>query len=481
MKYLLLFLLLHFGFQLLAQTGCDCRQNLDSVANRLERDYPGFPLKNTRSLAYRERMEDFRKKSVQFHTAKTCQALLQQYLAWFEDGHLGVSYSGDVFERKKILPQATPTWKGLSAELARKFLDSLRSGDSLIGIWESYESFYKVFIWKKAGERMYRAYLLETINPNWKAGEVKMEFFEGNDQKWKCRFYTSDHSPEEPEFHLHRNLLEIEKITVWNRIYPTEKQAVPVESFVSARYKWTQEFRIWDRQTFYIQFQNLNAGIKPLVDSLFRVHKMEIASRPFLIVDLRDNEGGDLTAFESLWPWVLDGPAVLFGSRYFCTPGNLEAYRRQIETLQDQLDPGFHDLLSDMEKNRGAWLEISNDTLRPDTVTLMPQKVVLLVNEKCKSSVEDFVLTARNSRKVIVAGTRTGGVVDFEETVDVPLPDASLTLFHPIGISNRLPDFPLDGKGISPDWPLPDQGKAWQPWVRKVVQKLKRNSSAQPE
>jgi hypothetical protein len=170
---------------------------------------------------------------------------------------------------------------------------------------------------------------------------------------------------------------------------------------------------------------------------------------------------------------VLDKPSVLFGTRFFCSPGNLEAYKRQIENLHDQLDPGFDDLLKDMENHRGAWLEIPNDTLRPDSVLARPAKVVLLVNQKCKSSVEDFLLTARNSQKVIVAGTSTGGVVDFEETVDVPLPDPSLILFHPIGISNRLPGQPLDGKGIEPDWLLEDRERAWQPWVRQVLRRLK--------
>ena len=473
-RFFLFFLFTLAAASLRGQSACDCRSNLDSAARRLERNYPGYPFKNTQSAGYNLFFLKISQEAERVQSAKSCHGLIQRWLQWFGDGHLGVSYSGDVFKPKKIKTQQTPVWENLDENRARKLLDSLASGDSLVGIWESYESFYKVLIWKNKGESIYRAYLLETINQNWRAGEVKMEFFPNGSGKWKCRFYTSDHSPEEPEFLLNRNLLEIDKITVWNRLYPAVPNPIPVESFVSSKYKWTQEFRIWDKQTFYIQFQNLNAGIKPLVDSLFRAHRKEILSRPYLIVDLRDNEGGDLTAFESLWPYVLDKPSVLFGTRFYCTPGNLEAYKRQIENLHDQLDPGFDDLLKDMEKHRGAWLEIPNDTLRPDSVFARPSKVVLLVNQKCKSSVEDFLLTARNSSKVIVAGTPTGGVVDFEETVDVPMPDPSLILFHPIGISNRLPQQPLDGTGIQPDWPLSENGHAWQPWVRKVVSKLKK-------
>jgi hypothetical protein len=455
------------------ERACNCLSVLDSVVRHLSTNYPA---KETRKKWFEDgHLKPFREKATRIPDAKTCHSLLKIFLADFKDGHLGVSYSGDVFKPKKIKPQNRPEWPGLNEQRARAFLDSFPQKDSLTGIWESYESFYKALICKTKDGKGYRAYIIETINANWKPGEVKMEFLPDEKGKWVCTFFTSDHSPEQPDFTLNKNLLEIDKITVWNKLYPKTINPIPVESFVSSKYKWTQEFRAWDKETFYIQLQNLEPGVGPLIDSLVQMHKPAILKSRNLILDLRDNQGGDLTAFDPFWPLILDRPAVLYGTTWFCSPGNLESYDRQIESLDGQIDPEFQILAKEMRQHKGQFWTLPNDTLIPDTVFPYPEKVILLVNEQCKSSTEDFILTARTSGKVVVAGTSTGGVADLEETVDVGLPCPELVLFHPIGISNRLPQIPLDGIGIAPDWPLKSGSRAWQPWVREVVRRCRQS------
>jgi len=304
-----------------------------------------------------------------------------------------------------------------------------------------------------------------------------MEFFPDSKGNLACTFYTSDHSPEHPSYKLVKNILEINKITVWNRIYPAEKSPEPVEAYVSARYKWTQEFKPWNKDVFYVQLQNITAGVKPLIDSLLNQNLNQILSCETLILDLRDNDGGDLTAFNSFWPFILSGKTVIYGTTYHCTPFNVKAWCQQILDMQGQIDTGFIAMATEMKEHTGSTWKIENDTLEPELDYKKPERIVLLVNRNCKSSTENFILAAKKSTKVVVAGERTGGVADFEETVDVPLPCPSLILFHPIGVSNRLPDFRLDGIGIEPTIPLNSKSKAWQPWVREIVKVLNQKKN----
>ena len=153
---------------------------------------------------------------------------------------------------------------------------------------------------------------------------------------------------------------------------------------------------------------------------------------------------------------------------------DLPAVVAKLNELEGQVDPEFQRFVMEMQSHSGESWHIENDTLFPESFLPNPEKVVLLVNRKCKSSTEDFILACKQSSKVVVAGTRTGGVADFEEVVDVPLPCPSLILFHPIGISNRLPGMPLDGVGIQPDIHL-KPSKAPQIWVNKVLQYLRKN------
>lgn len=451
---------------------CQCRANLDSVLRHIRVNYPGYPLKNTSGKDFESFLQKAREEADRTVLSKECQKVINSFLGWFGDGHLGVSYSGDVFKPKQIRTQNTPVWEGLTEEIAKHYIDSLPVKDSMTGIWEGYESFYKALICKTPDGRGYRAFLIETINHNWKPGEVKMEFFPDEKGKMICTFYASDHKPEHPKFVHRKNILEIKKTTVWNRIYPADDHPESVEAYVSARYKWTQEFRPWNQDVFYVQLQNITAGVKPLIDSLVHEYRKQILSTKTLILDLRDNEGGDLTAFESFWPILLDGKAVIYGTTYLCTPYNVAAYSKQIESMKGQIDPEYLEMAREMAAHTGGTWTIPNDTLVPESKHAFPEKIILLVNGVCKSSTEDFILALKPGKKVIVAGERTGGVADFEETVDVNLPCPSLILYHPIGISNRLPIQPIDGVGIQPDIVLHSKSKAWQPWVREVLKEI---------
>jgi len=448
---------------------CNCTENLDSITHHIESNYPFFLFKKTNDNAYLLHKNQLRTESFSIKDAKKCHKLLQLFLEWFRDGHLGVSYSGDVFKPKKIKNQNTSFWANLTEENAKKYCDSIGNKDPMVGIWESYESFYKALIAKSKDEKGYEAYLISTINRNWKPGEVKMEFKPDPKGKLKCTFYTSDHSAELPRFILNNNILEINKTTVWNRIYPKTENKKSVESYVSARYKWTQEFRPWNKEVFYIQLQNINAGVKPLIDSLIKKNTRAIQESDKLIIDLRDNEGGDLTVFDLLLPFIITKNAIQYGTKYFCTTANLKNYQTQMAELEGEIDPEYEAFVYEMNKNEGKIWKVENDTIQPDLNFKKPKQVILLMNEKCKSSTEDFILTVQSGSEAIVAGQKTGGVADFEEVVDVALPCPDLILFHPIGLSNRLPESPLDGKGIEPDILLKSKSKAWQPWIREVL------------
>jgi hypothetical protein len=144
----------------------------------------------------------------------------------------------------------------------------------------------------------------------------------------------------------------------------------------------------------------------------------------------------------------------------------------QIESMKGQIDPEYLEMAREMTAHTGGTWTIPNDTLVPESNYSLPEKIILLVNGVCKSSTEDFILALKPGKRVILAGERTGGVADFEETVDVNLPCSSLILYHPIGISNRLPLQPIDGIGIVPDIILHSRSKAWQPWVREVLKEI---------
>lgn len=464
----LLFLISFFVGQLAMAQICPCLQVFDSLSNHLKINYPGFNIGEERAN-YQSLFLKIRNEVVLVSDPKKCTEKLNEYLTIFRDGHLAARHTGSIFKKEKI-KSGIPAWPDVSEDSAQNYLNFRKDADSLEGIWESYDGLYKVFIRREFGGK-YSGYLLETVNQNWQKGEVKM-VFEPQKKGLILRYFMSAHDAKSPGFTLNRNILEIKNRIVFQKIYPKVADAIPFESFVSGSFGLSEDFLQWNAETFYIQLQNISAGNKPLIDSLIRKNDQSIRKSKNLILDLRDNGGGDFTCFDNFWPYILSGPAVVFGTTFHCTPTNISAYKKQISKLESEILPDFQDLALEMEKHNGQNWQIPNDTITIEKPLAFPQRVILLVNGKCKSSTENFILTARQSRKVIVAGEPTGGVADFEELVDFPIWGNEIILQMPIGRSNRLPDYPIDGVGIEPTIPLKTKNKAWQPWVKQVLRQL---------
>lgn len=459
-------LLLVPGIFIRAQVpACVCARVFDSLSRHLQINYPGYE---------KERVKNFVSPAFGPSTSKeACSKLLNQYVSQFGDGHLQIRYSGNVFEDENR-NDAQPLWPDITEEKAKWMLDTARNLDSLEGIWESYDALYKVYIRKEGS--IFVGYLLETVNQNWKKGEVKMIFENRGQGGFRLKYYLSSHKPRRHSFTQIRNILEIKNRIVFQKMYPAVSNPIPFESYVSGSFGVTEQFLQWDKETFYIQLQNITSGNKMLIDSLIHQNTPAILKSSVLVIDLRDNEGGDFTCFENLWPFVLTGPAVVYGTTFLCTAANVSAYQLQVQKLGTDIIPDFQQFAIEMNAHIGENWRVENETLYPsENAGYGPARVVLLVNGKCKSSTENFVLTARQSKKVTVAGTPTAGVADYEEVVDFQLACPELTLQMPIGKSNRLPLFPLDGVGIVPDILLsPGGGNGWQKWVGQVLKKLRR-------
>lgn len=448
---------------------CPCIQVLDSLNIHLKINYPGYE-PGIRQEDWATWFEHFQREVANENDSKKCAEKLTVFLSIFKDGHLGVRHSGSIFKKEKV-KHGIPAWPDISEDSSRNYLDSRSSTDSLEGIWESYDGLYKVFI-RKENSQKYLGYLLETVNQNWKKGEVKMTFQPTKKGKLKLKYFMSAHEAKSPKFKLDRNILEITNRIVFQKIYPKVDHPIPFETFVSGSFGISEDFIQWNSETFYIQLQNISAGNKPLIDSLIHKNDPAIRKSKNLIIDLRDNGGGDFTCFDNFWPYILSGPAVVYGTTFHCTQANVSAYKTQIRAMEAGIVPDFQDLALELETHIGQVWKIANDTLTIEKPLGMPQKVILLVNGQCKSSTENFILTALQSKKVVVAGERTGGVADYEELVDFNLFGNEIILQMPIGRSNRLPVYPIDGTGIEPKIKLKTRNRAWQPWVKQVLKRM---------
>jgi hypothetical protein len=91
------------------------------------------------------------------------------------------------------------------------------------------------------------------------------------------------------------------------------------------------------------------------------------------------------------------------------------------------------------------------DTQARDSIRCAPERIGILMDNRCASAAEEFLLLARQSRKVVLFGSNSRGCLDYSNVRKIPLPSGSRVLGVPMSRSRRLPQSPVDGHGIAPD------------------------------
>jgi C-terminal processing protease CtpA/Prc len=94
--------------------------------------------------------------------------------------------------------------------------------------------------------------------------------------------------------------------------------------------------------------------------------------------------------------------------------------------------------------------------IKEDTIYPNPKRVGIIINERNASAAEQFLLRAKESKKVILFGNRnTKGVLDYSNCDFEDLPSGNYQLKWPQSRSRRLPEHPIDNIGIAPDVVIP--------------------------
>ena len=187
----------------------------------------------------------------------------------------------------------------------------------------------------------------------------------------------------------------------------------------------------------------------------------EITSRPYLIVDLRGNGGGNDMNFQTLMALVYSQPYLTHGVELYATPDFLSLYRKlATENPKETWAKFCQDMADSVAQHLGGYV------LRPglqrirlikrDSVYPYPRKVGILIHGRNASSAEQFILEAKNSEKVTLFGNEpTQGTIDLSNVYSFTSPLGWFQLSIPTTRSCRWPDITIAGKGIAPQIPVP--------------------------
>jgi hypothetical protein len=487
MKRFTILLLVLFSVKVNAQTECNCQKNFDEIFQKVRDNYSAYSMKVNASTkpAFDALTKKVKDKSAGVTDPKECYTILKEWTEFFKDGHLFINTQTPfvVEEPKDAMTKravAVPTQKFGSEQIFQAHLTANLDKLSYVeGIWESDDKVYRIGIIKDAtnGNKFY-GFLLNKRDNLWVIGKTKFVLEQLSELKFKTTYYYADFTPEITITNVVKNLLVMENIYKFNKLSPIPKEFASQDDLIH---------RIPDYRVEKLDSNNTLLKLPPFtmanaelyVSELVKQNEGLIRSSKNLIIDLRNNPGGDESVFDAIFPFIANGPIVRRGSKIRASMENQILLNHELKAIQDypqyakNLDPKLRDIIRKMQMNPGTIITGADKTFSFSASTANPQKVVILVDKNTASSAESLSLEAKQSSKTILMGTNTKGAFDYTEVRDWGLPCYAWRLALPLGYSYRLPLTPLEGIGIKPDVRIPDTEVDWVGFAVKYLNTLK--------
>lgn len=239
-------------------------------------------------------------------------------------------------------------------------------------------------------------------------------------------------------------------------------------------------FKTINKQTVYLRISTFSGAVRKTIDSVILKHKKTILKTPNFIIDIRNNGGGSDSSYRKLLPLLYTNPIRSIGIEFLSTTLNNQRMLDFINNPKWGFDQDgkkwAKQSFDKLEKQKGSFVNLSStmvDEIKYDTIYKFPKRVGIIINGKNGSTAEQFLLDAKQSKKVKLFGTTTKGVLDISNMHFVTFPSRKFELGYGLSRSMRIPEMAIDEKGIQPDFFLDEEIKK-EDWIEFVTKSLEK-------
>jgi hypothetical protein len=451
---------------------CTCESNFEWLKKTFEENDAGFQyiIDKKGQAAYNIHNQMMLEKIKTVKSSTECSRLLYQWLTFFRSGHIGIERLTNETTTSQNVSQAahkTKMWEGSISQF-EKYIDTKKEAD-YEGIWGI--GTYKIGI-KKEGTN-YIGFIIEADVDGWREqGQVKLKI-EQNGDNLKSTFYMRDYSIDEsenPEL-TGSNYLQIGQWLL-KRLRPVFPADPIVENYfksINSRNPYLEEF---NANTLYLRIPSFGYENKSAIDKVLSENKEKIIKTENLIIDLRSNGGGSDQCFEELLPFLYTNPIRTISVEFLSTAQTNKVF------LEYSTNPDFDENMRQWAKNvydklqerLGEFVFTFNTPIsidRQDNVYEYPKNVGIIINEGNASTTEQFLLAAKQSKKVKLFGVTTSGALDISNMASIESPCKEFRLHYCLSRSMRIPGMTIDDIGLQPDFYL-DKTIPQYKWVEFV-------------
>lgn len=323
-------------------------------------------------------------------------------------------------------------------------MEELQTSKTTEGIYYfKFDTAYKIAVVKsKYPLTDYMGIIISSKLPTWKKGMIKFEARHIEDSLLKGVLYMRNHLPKEEWFSLGKNIIGGD----WQR------EGTLPEPFIS-NYVPVASKKLTGK-TLYIKISSFSPSNGKNIDSVFNVNKALLDTMPNLVLDIRGNGGGSDFTFHPILPYIYTNPVKDYGVDVLATEANIDGWKKILDDpdLSAENKQAILDIIKKMEANKDRLVSLGNDGIDSSFSALpYPRKIVILIDKGCASTTEQFLLAAKQSKKVILMGEHTNGTLDYSNVRQAKFSCMPYTLRYSTTRSHRVDiNQGIDNKGINP-------------------------------
>lgn len=424
LRSLVFVLLLFFSLKMAAQN-CTCLTQFEFVQNYFEDNNPAFQkIKNNQEAlrSYQKQAKRLAAKIKREKSADRCNLYFEKYIDLIKDNHSGIGFDIKRLDIDFSADSQLDSFKNSATyrSFKKKSIDTtaiiskLRSKE-LSDIEGLYTNSGGIYMGIMAGKKGTYYGVVLRKNRFLEPGHVLLELKAKGNNTFEAAYHTGL---------MGYNLNSIcGEIGVKNGEIPAFR--FYKEGRSNASESATFAFSEIDPQTNYLRLGSFDGNLKPALDSLYQSIDLQLKSKPYLIIDLRDNGGGDERCYFGLMPYIYTHPLKVDSVEVWVSPENIKRYeeagaerhRRLIERMKAATPYSF---IPQVENAVYTWAL--------DSATVYPKKIVMLFNRNTASSAEGLITYAMQSEKVITLGENSGGYVGYGNLMEVKIPCSNFTL-----------------------------------------------------
>nr|WP_321232784.1 S41 family peptidase [uncultured Psychroserpens sp.] len=466
MKYILSGLALFFTLISNAQqsdTTCDCKVAFEDLIQKVEDNYIALAQMRIDDTAkvYDDLVLQYRNKAKAIK-GEDCTNFLQDFLTYFNDGHMFVFESPKFSEeelaanKKRIKSQRVNIQSVLKTLKYQKNMVEKNGLDGIIGKWSDGDS--EIVIIKDEG--FYRAYIIGSKLEGVEPGELKAEFeateVEGGIDG-TFNFYNYSTAYKYGGIYKDATLINIAGITTWTKLGLSENREISMIHKDGAKLPTIK--KIDDKNTL-ISIPSFSYSSKSEFEKILTEYADLLKSTTTLIFDIRGNGGGSGSLYFDFISYYAERPKSSNQGKVLASKANLDYFEKFAERGQKASDV-YGPVADRIKNNIGKIVDGPQFPSRkfPETKSKI-KNVAILIDNGCMSAAESFILHSKKvSSKVTTFGRPTMGGIDYTSINVLPLESGKQNILfgYPTGTWHKKV-FPENGgynkTGIIPDIPI---------------------------